>query len=116
AVNALATAMTTDLRTSDARTLNMMSLASRLTVLRRRLRRRRCDAHRFAVADRVAGIVDDSVGCIESRGNFDIRAEIAADGHRLQLHLVVLVDHGDRHAIRPEQQGADGHFERGMRG
>ena len=68
--------------------------------------RDRHDLHDFAGGDRIARVVDHAIAC---RGEtISTRAEIAPDLHALERGASVRGDGRHRHAVRPEQQRADG--------
>lgn len=60
------------------------------------------DVHGLAGHDRIAGIVDDTIGRSESSGDFEVRAEVSADLHSLQLDFVIGTDDCNRDAVRSE--------------
>ncbi len=70
------------------------------------------DADLIAVGDAIGRRDDDAIISGYARGQFDIAAEIAGDGHGLEQHLVVGTDGRDAQAALVEDQGAGRNMQR----
>src|SRR5271170_3764481 len=66
------------------------------------------DADLIAVGDAVGGCYDDAIFRRDARGQFDIAAEVAGDGHGLEQHLVVRTHGRDPQAALVEDERAGG--------
>ena len=70
------------------------------------------DPDLVAIGEAVRRRDDDAVVGRKARGDFDLPAEVAGDGHGLEPHLVVGADGCDPQAILVEDERAGGNVQR----
>src|SRR3954451_3386992 len=70
------------------------------------------DADLVAVGEAVGRGYDDAVVGRDAGGELDVAPEVAGNGHRLELDLVVRIDGGDPKPALVEDQRAGGNMQR----